>query len=138
MSDGAAVAAPRAVVAAHGDLAAGLTSAVAAITGRTGDFVPLTNRDLDREATERLLREVIERTGVRVVFTDLPAGSWTLAARRVQRTVPGLVVVTGVSLPTLLDFALGGTEPLRAARQAADRGRAALAVAEPPVSAPGA
>ena len=37
---------PVAVIAAHGDLAAGLVSAVEQITGRGALFVPLSNREL--------------------------------------------------------------------------------------------
>src|SRR5690606_25641170 len=75
----------RAIVAAHGDLAAGLLSAVRAVTGQEAIFRPLTNTGLDRVALETLLREAVLESGARVVFTDLPGGSWTLAARRLQR-----------------------------------------------------
>ncbi len=122
----------QAIVAAHGDLAAGLVDAVRCIIGRSDVFVALTNRDLTREALEAAIRHVIDETGARVVFTDLPAGSWTMAARRVQREIPDLVVVTGASLPVLLDFACSGAGTPDAARHAAERGRQALLICEPP------
>src|SRR5690606_34463464 len=115
-----------------------LTSAVAAVTGRAAVFVPLSNMGLDRTALESLLRDTLAQTGARVVFTDLPGGSWTLAARRLQRELPDLFVVTGSSLPVLLDFAFSEGDPADAARRAAERGRAALAGIEAPAPANGA
>lgn len=122
---------PRAIVAGHGEFAAGLVSAVAQIVGREDRFVALTNRDLGREDIERTLREALDSSGAEVIFTDLPAGSWTLVARRLQRERPTLVLVTGANLASVLDFALGTEERVEeAARQAADKGRAALGVVE--------
>lgn len=122
---------PRAIVAGHGDFAAGLVSAVAQIVGRHERFVPLTNRGLGREDIERALRTTLEASGAEVIFTDLPAGSWTFIARKLQRERPELVLVTGANLVSLLDFALGtGERADEAARQAVDRGRAALGVVE--------
>jgi PTS system N-acetylgalactosamine-specific IIA component len=79
-----------------------------------------------------------------VVFTDLPAGSCTLAARRLQRERPDLVLVTGANLATLLDFVFSAEEAsdedaaAHAATHAAEKGRAALAVATRPGGARGA
>ena len=122
--------AARAVVAAHGDLAAGLVSAVTQITGRGDLFVPLTNQGLGSDELEQTLRTVLRDSGARLVFTDLPGGSWTIATRRVQRDDPGLVLVAGVSLPVLLDWLYHEAEPPRdAASAAAEKGRRALLVA---------
>ena len=120
-----------AIVAGHGDLAAGLVSAVAQITGRGAALLPLTNRGMGREQLEDTLREALARTGAGVVFTDLPAGSWTIAARRVQRDVADLVVVTGVNLATLLDWTFRDetTADGVAARAAVEKGRSAMVVA---------
>ena len=119
---------PVAVIAAHGDLAAGLVSAVEQITGRGALFVPLSNRDLSAVELEARIEAHLAQ-GVHVVFTVLPAGSTTICARRLQRVHPDLVVVTGASLTALLAFALdadGG--PVEAARAAAEKARAALQV----------
>ena len=120
--------APRAIVAGHGDFAAGLVSAVGQITGRGDVFVPLSNRDLSAVEVERAMRQQVESLGLTVVFTDLPAGSCTMAARRLQRERPSMVLVTGTNLATLLDFVFHTDIPaIQAAQHAAEKGRAALA-----------
>jgi PTS system N-acetylgalactosamine-specific IIA component len=130
MSDpGGPAAGPRAVVAAHGDLAAGFVSAVAQITGRSDLLVPLTNRDLGGEQLEGVLRAALDASGARHVFTDLPGGSWTIAARRVQRADPSVMLVAGVSLPVLLAWASATHADADAtAAAAAERGRRGLLV----------
>ncbi len=102
-AEGAALA-PRALVAGHGEFAIGIVSAVEQITGRGGVLVALTNRGLGADEIVRTLRDAVVSAGAHVIFTDLPAGSWTIAARRVQRDRPDVVVVTGANLPALLDF----------------------------------
>ena len=82
--------APVAVIAAHGDLAAGLVSAVEQITGRGALFIPLSNRDLSATELEARIESHLAR-GVHVVFTDLPAGSTTICARRLQRVLHAFV-----------------------------------------------
>jgi PTS system N-acetylgalactosamine-specific IIA component len=68
-------------------------------------------------------------TGIRVVFTDLQAGSCTMAARRVLRGMTDAVVVCGTNLPLLLDFVFNDrAAPVEAAHHAAERGRAAIAL----------
>lgn len=119
----------RAIVAGHGDFAAGMISAVDQITGHGNVFAPMTNRDLSVDDITKSLESLIERTGAGVVFTDLPAGSATVAARRVQRQRQDLVVVTAISLPVLLDFVFqGDVAPPDAARHAVEKGHGALAI----------
>ena len=123
-----APAVPIAVVVAHGELAAGLVSAVEQITGRGALFVALSNRDLGIAELEAQVLAWVDR-GVRVLFTDLPAGSTTVCARRLQRTHPGLIVFTGSNLAALLAFALAADKGIEeAARDAAEKARAALQV----------
>ena len=124
-----------AIVAGHGEWAAGLVSAVAQITGRGALFLPLSNSGLSGEQLELSLRSALDRSGARIVFTDLPGGSWTLAMRRVQRDQPSLVLATGVNLAMLLDFTFHDGVPAdAAARAAVEKGRSAMIVAggEPP------
>lgn len=119
----------RAIVAGHGDFAAGLVSAVHQITGRGEQLIPVSVTSLGVEAIEQLLRDKMISNDVRVIFTDLQAGSCTMASRRILRGMGDAVLIAGANLPTLLDFvfAEGRTAP-EAARHAAERGRAAISV----------
>jgi PTS system N-acetylgalactosamine-specific IIA component len=121
--------AARALVAGHADFAAGLVSAVEMITGRGDTLVPIQVTGLCGADIERLLRDRLIESGAHVIFTDLQAGSCTMAARRVQREMPGVVLVAGANLPMLLDFALSSNpDSAEAAVQAAERGRVAVSV----------
>ena len=127
MSDASAAA--RALVAGHGDFAVGLVSAVGQITGLGNAFVTLSNRDMSAADVERAMREQVDARSLDVIFTDLPAGSCTMAARRLQRERPKIVLVTGTNLATLLDFVFHtDVPPAEAAQHAAEKGRAALVV----------
>jgi PTS system N-acetylgalactosamine-specific IIA component len=126
--------APRAIVAGHGDFAAGLVSAVDVITGRGSLLIPVAVPGLCAEDIEQLLRDRMRETGVKVIFTDLQAGSCTMAARRILRGLDDTVLVAGANLPTLLDFVFADAVPaVDAARHSAERGRTAITV----VGAPG-
>jgi PTS system N-acetylgalactosamine-specific IIA component len=119
----------RAIVAGHGEFGTGILSAVLQITGREDVFLPLSNRGLSAQDVERALGELVARSGASVIFTDLPAGSCTMAARRLQRSRPDLTVVTGTNLGVLLDFLFADDGPAsEAARVAADKGRASVMV----------
>ena len=118
-----------ALVAGHGDFAAGMVSAVGQITGRGDAFATLSNRDMSAADVERAMREQVNAKSLGVIFTDLPAGSCTMAARRLQRERPSVVIVTGTNLATLLDFVFQVDIPAsEAAKHAAEKGRAALVV----------
>src|SRR5437763_12497005 len=121
--------APRAIVAGHGDFASGLVSAVDVITGRGGQLIPVAVPGLCAEDIEKLIRARMDESGVKVIFTDLQAGSCTMAARRILRGADDAVLIAGVNLPTLLDFVfaeqMGAVD---AARHSAERGRAAITV----------
>ncbi len=132
-----------AVVAGHGDFAAGLVSAVAQITGRGDLLLPITNRGLGPAEIDAALREAVRHASVRVIFTDLPAGSCTIASRRLLRERPDLRLVTGANLPAVLDFVMA-SEPAsadgpsaaeasaQALARAVERGRGALVLVAPP------
>jgi PTS system N-acetylgalactosamine-specific IIA component len=113
---------PVAIIAAHGDLAAGFVTAVDQITGRGDLFLAMTNTGMGAAEIERAMLELVDGRNIRVIFTDLPAGSCTIAARRVLAARPGVVLVTGASLPLLLDF-MSHEElaPAEAATHAVDR-----------------
>jgi PTS system N-acetylgalactosamine-specific IIA component len=120
---------PRAIVAGHGDFAFGLVSAVEQITGRGGQLIPISIKDLTVADIEKLLHDKLLDANVRVIFTDLQAGSCTMASRRILRGMDDAVLVAGANLPTLLDFVFAEARSAPdAARHAAERGRAAISV----------
>lgn len=113
---------PVAIVAAHGDLAFGFVSAVEQITGRGELFLPMSNTGMGAADIERAILALVDTRQIRVIFTDLPAGSCTIAARRVVAARPHVVLVTGASLPLLLDFmSHEELEPAEAVTHAVDR-----------------
>ena len=125
--DSGATRLPRAIVAGHGDFAAGLVSAVQQITGRGGVFRAISARDLSATDLDALLARTLVETGVNVVFTDLQAGSCSMATRRLVRDRPDILLVAGANLPMLLDFVFADSLPaIEAARHAVERGRAAI------------
>jgi PTS system N-acetylgalactosamine-specific IIA component len=118
---------PRAIVAGHGDFANGLVSAVQQITGRGDQLIGVSVAKLCVEDIENLLRQKMIDSNVRVIFTDLQAGSCTMAARRILRGMDDAVLVAGANLPMLLDFVFAeGRNAPEAARHAAERGRVAI------------
>jgi N-acetylgalactosamine PTS system EIIA component len=128
MSDSPALV-PRAIVAGHGEFAAGLVSAVQQITGKGDLFVPVAVHKLSVQDIEALLREKMMEAGVKVIFTDLQAGSCTMASRRILRGMEDAVLIAGTNLPILLDFVFAEGKPApEAARHAAERGRSAISV----------
>ncbi|MEO8579700.1 MAG: hypothetical protein ABI469_05585 [Gemmatimonadales bacterium] len=120
---------PRAIVVGHGEFAAGLVSAVGQICGLADKLVVLSMMGKSPEGIGSAIREQLVKTGARVIFTDLPGGSATIAARRIVNEDSGLVLVSGVNLATLLDFVFNtSVSPIEAARAAAERGKASLIV----------
>ena len=121
--------AKRALVAGHAEFAFGLVSAVEMITGKGAALVPIRVTGLCGDDIQKLLREQLIEHDVHVVFTDLQAGSCTMAARRVIRELGHGTLVAGANLPMLLDFALSSNPDVAAAAaQAAERGRTAVSV----------
>lgn len=116
------------IVLAHGQLAAGLVSAVEQITGMGDRFIAMSNSGMSGAELEQKLRELVEQTGAKVVFTDLPAGSCNIAAFRLLRDRE-VIVVSGVNLPTLLHFVTHPQlSPEEAATEAVERGAPTLRV----------
>lgn len=118
----------RGVVAAHGDLAAGLVRAVEEVSGVRGALVPVSNVDCDRGELERRIAEAMG-DGPGVVFVDMPSGSCLFAALHDLRSWTGVRVVTGVNLAMLLDFVFHRDLPVEAAVQrAVETGARAIVV----------
>ena len=121
--------AKRALVAGHGDFAAGLISAVEAVTGRGELLDPIEVKGLCGEDIQTLLRERLKVIGATVIFTDLQAGSCTMAARRLLREMPGVLLASGANLPMLLDFVMSSADDAHAAaRTAVERARGAISI----------
>jgi PTS system N-acetylgalactosamine-specific IIA component len=127
MSDPADTVTPRAVVIGHGGFAAGLISAVDQITGRGALLVGLSNSGMTPQEMQDVVKGYINE-GIRVVFTDLPGGSATVCARRVSAGHAGVVIVSGVNLPALLDFVFSSDAAGESAARAAARGRETISV----------
>ncbi len=119
---------PIAIVVGHGAFPEGLVSAVNMISGNGGAFIAVSNEGMSGSDIESALKHHAAESGVKVFFTDLPGGSATLAVRRMMHADPGLVLVTGSNLATLLEFSFQADgDPREAAKRAAEKGRAALA-----------
>lgn len=133
-SDVVDLAAPRAIVIGHGEFAAGMRSAVQKITGRGSVLIALSAEECSSCSLAQLvdlLRTRLRESGVSVIFTDLQAGSATMAARKLLHDQPDTVLVVGANLAVLLDFVLNNeATPVDAARHAAERGRLAIQVQE--------
>ena len=126
MSDSGTI---RALVAGHGDFAAGLVSAVEAITGQGAMLEPIQVKGLCSDDIQQLLRERLVATGALVIFTDLQAGSCTMAARRLLHEEAEVALVSGTNLPMLLDFVMSRlADPVAAARAAEEKGRSSMSV----------
>ena len=101
----------RGVVLAHGTMAAGLVDAVRQITGLDENaLVPLSNRGLSPEALAAEVRARVQ--GPTIVFTDLQSGSCGFAVRRHCQDLADLVIISGVNLPILLEFAMFRDQPM--------------------------
>jgi PTS system N-acetylgalactosamine-specific IIA component len=119
----------RAIVAGHGSFASGIISAVEQITGKGASFLAMSNTGLCLDDIQDTIARALDDSGAHVIFTDLPAGSCTMAVRRMIRARPGVLLVTGINLSTLLDFAMqDAVEPVVAVNAALERGRASMAI----------
>jgi mannose/fructose-specific phosphotransferase system component IIA len=117
----------RAVLLGHGAMAEGMVDAVRHITGCDPDaIVPLSNRGMSPDTLAAEVQRIIG-SGQAIVFTDLQSGSCGFVARRLAQTLPELVVVSGVNLPVLIDFAMNRTLPMEElVPRLLSRGRAAI------------
>lgn len=118
----------RAVVVAHGPLAAALVNAAEEVSGIRGVMTAVSNAGCDRDALEgRILSAIGSEPAL--VFVDMPSGSCLFAAMRRLTGRPDVAVVTGVNLAMLLDFVFHrGLTPAEAAARAVDVGARAVGV----------
>ena len=135
MTSSVTAAEPTAVVAGHGTFAEGIVSAVQQITGLGQRFTAVSNSGHGAASLESAVRDAVAASGAAVIFTDLPAGSCTIAARRAARGNPALAVVTGVNLALLLEFAMKGACDAASIASNVEKGRASIIAAQVPESA---
>jgi PTS system N-acetylgalactosamine-specific IIA component len=89
---------------------------------------PIQVKGLCGEDIQQLLRDRLDATGALVIFTDLQAGSCTMAARRLLREASHVLLVSGTNLPMLLDFVMSSApSPHDAAHASVERARSAIA-----------
>jgi len=127
MSDAALL---RGVLLGHGDMPSGMVDAVRHITGAEEDaLTPVSNRGMSPDALAAEVARVLG-SGAGIVFTDLPSGSCGFVARRLAQTLPGVVVVSGVNLPLLIDFVMNRALPVEElVPRLLGKGRAAIGCA---------
>lgn len=123
----------RGVLVTHGAMAQGMVDAVRRITGAPDDaLVALSNDGCSPE----VLRDAIGGAlgeGPVIVFTDLGAGSCTLAARLSCADRGRVAVISGVNLPMLLDFVFHRTLPVAdLAERLAEKGREGVRILTAP------
>ena len=122
----------RGVVVAHGRMAEGLIDAVRRIAGDgADDLVAVSNDDRGPNELRDLVAEVAG-DGPAVVFVDMYAGSCAMAAFSTCRGCAERVVICGVNLPILLDFAFHREVPLdELVPRLVAKGRDAIRALEP-------
>lgn len=102
----------RGILVTHGAMAPGMIDAVRRISGAPADaLVAVSNEGRSPDDLRAAIGEILGEGPV-VVFTDLGAGSCTLAARLSCADRERVAVVTGVNLPMLLDFVFHRTLPI--------------------------
>jgi mannose/fructose-specific phosphotransferase system component IIA len=117
----------RGIVVAHADLARALIEAVDRIVGLGQETLQAVSNEGMGPGGIRQALEEIAGEGPAILFTDLREGSCGMAARHLCMGREDHVLVTGVNLPMLLDFALNRDRPLEElVERVVERGRRAV------------
>ena len=94
-----------ALLVMHADLSAALLRAAEQVTGPIEGVETLSNAGLSREQLEREIAECVERWPAGgLVFADFWGGSCHQCGASAARGRGEVVVVTGLNLPTLIDY----------------------------------
>jgi N-acetylgalactosamine PTS system EIIA component len=108
MSDGA-----RGLIISHSTMGEGMAAAVRKITGVGEEaLATLSNEGRGPDELMEAIRGSAGEAPV-VLFTDLPGGSCSFAARKVAAQRPSTGHVAGVNLPLLLEFVFHRDLPLQ-------------------------
>ncbi|MBI5837247.1 MAG: PTS mannose transporter subunit IIAB [Candidatus Eisenbacteria bacterium] len=122
----------QALIVAHGDLARALLETVESLTGPQPGVRALSNRDCNLPDLVERIREAAGAMGPGplFIFADLLGGSCSQAARMVVEGRPEWRLVTGVSVPMLVNFFQNRdtAEPARILELLVDRARAGVRV----------
>ncbi|MBD3180106.1 MAG: hypothetical protein GF417_11235 [Candidatus Latescibacteria bacterium] len=95
------------IIITHGTLAEQLKETVNLVLGRVDDLFPVSSGDLsDSDIVEEIKRIITGSGGRRVVmFVDYCGGSCFNNCFRAVKGLENVVIISGVNLPVLLDFA---------------------------------
>jgi len=94
-----------ALLVMHADLSAALLRAAEQVTGPIEGVETLSNTGLSRAELEREIVQRVERwTAGGLVFADFWGGSCHICGASAARGRGEVVVVTGLNLPTLIDY----------------------------------
>ncbi|HVP38533.1 MAG TPA: hypothetical protein VMS93_05045 [Candidatus Saccharimonadales bacterium] len=122
----------RALIVAHGDLAQALLDTVESLAGPQPGLAALSNRGFGLPELVERIRAAADAGGPGpvFVFADLPGGSCSQAACMVLRDRPEWRVITGVSVPMLVNFCQNRDrlEPGPLLEQLVDRARRGVQV----------
>lgn len=126
----------RGIVVTHARLGEALIEAAEEISGVTEALVAVSNRGTTPRALQDRVAEAVG-AGPAVVFVDLAAGSCGFASRAASRSCGRAVVITGVSLPILIDFLFHRDMKLgELAERLVQKGRSNITAAGPERPAP--
>ena len=94
-----------ALLVMHADLSAALLRAAEVVTGPIEGVETMSNTGLSRAELEREIIQRVERwTAGGLVFADFWGGSCHICGASAARGRGEVVVVTGLNLPTLIDY----------------------------------
>ncbi|MFO7915609.1 MAG: hypothetical protein R6U43_07940 [Candidatus Krumholzibacteriales bacterium] len=95
------------IIITHGSLAEELKKTVNLILGRVDGLVPVCSGDLSDDAVIEKIKEIIagSRAERLVMFVDYCGGSCFNSCFRAVKGLKNAIIISGVNLPVLLDFA---------------------------------
>jgi mannose/fructose-specific phosphotransferase system component IIA len=120
-----------ALLVMHSDLGAALLRAAASVYGPVEDVEVLSNEGLSRDALETRIEErVVGWTSGGLILTDFWGGSCHLCGISAARGHGDMAVITGLNLPTLLDYLHNRDQytPLELAERLRQKGRDSIRI----------
>ena len=95
-----------ALLVMHADLSTALLRAAEKVYGSIEDVGTLSNEGLSGDALEQSISAHVKswKEGGGLVLTDFWGGSCHICGQRAARGLGAVIIVTGVNLPTLIDY----------------------------------